>query len=152
MSYPGPGEANAVLLPRDAHEVLFNGTVVCDAPTTGGRYSAYRLELRPESPGATPHFHRTFTESFYVVAGRPELFDGRAWVEAGEGDHLYIPEGGVHGFRNPGAAPAVLLMLTVPGAPREIYVRELGQVVRGERTVPPEERDAFLAGHDQYSA
>lgn len=27
------------------------------------------------------------------------LFDGNAWLTARSGDFLYVPEGGVHGFR-----------------------------------------------------
>ena len=34
------------------------------------------------------------------------------------GDFLFVPEGGIHGFRNESGAPASMLLLFAPGAPR----------------------------------
>jgi uncharacterized cupin superfamily protein len=42
--------------------------------------------MLPRSGGADAHFHKTFSESFYVLSGTLSLFDGRAWVDAARGD------------------------------------------------------------------
>lgn len=34
-----------------------------------------------------------------MLSGEVDLHDGRAWHTATAGDFLYVPEGGVHGFR-----------------------------------------------------
>lgn len=49
------------------------------------------------------------------------LFDGGRWIDATAGDYLYVPVGGLHAFRNESGEPASMLMLLVPGAPREAY-------------------------------
>jgi quercetin dioxygenase-like cupin family protein len=49
------------------------------------------------------------------------LYDGARWLDAVVGDFLFVPEGGVHGFRNESGEPASMLLLFTPGAPREDY-------------------------------
>jgi mannose-6-phosphate isomerase-like protein (cupin superfamily) len=91
--------------------------------------------------GAAPHFHRTISESFFVLLGQVRLHDGRRWADATAGDFLHVPPGGVHGFRNESGAPAHLLLLFVPGAPREDYFG---------RTAGEQELAELYARHDQY--
>ena len=50
-----------------------------------------------------------------MLSGEVTLYDGTSWVRAGAGDHLLVPEGGVHGFRNDTDAPAAMLMMSTPG-------------------------------------
>jgi quercetin dioxygenase-like cupin family protein len=50
--------------------------------------------------GATPHVHRTFSESLSILAGAVALYDGAGWADGTAGDFLHVPEGGIHGFRN----------------------------------------------------
>ena len=102
----------------------------------------------PGGPG--PHFHRSLSESFYVVDGAVRLFDGSGWLTGSAGDFLYIPPGGVHGFRNESGAPATMLILFAPGAPRERYFE--GLVERATMDVQPtaEEMAEFFRVHDTY--
>jgi mannose-6-phosphate isomerase-like protein (cupin superfamily) len=154
VTYLGEGEPNASLLPGTQQQVIkvasMTATVLATAELTGGRYSAYRLDLAPEGGGAAPHFHRTFAESFHVLSGAVELFDGGAWVDAGPGDHLVIPEGGVHGFRNVRPEPASLLMLSVPGAPREDYFAEIAEIAAEGVQLTEQQWAELYARHDQY--
>lgn len=57
------------------------------------------------------------SESFFVLSGSMRMHDGRDWVDASAGDYLYVPPGGVHGFRNESQEPASILILFTPGAP-----------------------------------
>jgi mannose-6-phosphate isomerase-like protein (cupin superfamily) len=136
--------------------------IAADVALTGGRYSLYHLELgtgggggghppRPApGPGAAPHFHRTFTESFHVLGGTVQFYDGQRWFAGGPGDHVVVPEGGVHAFRNDADLPATMLMLSTPGVRREDYFAELEAVVREGRQPSPQEWADLLARHDQY--
>jgi quercetin dioxygenase-like cupin family protein len=85
----------------------------------------FRWSMDARRSGPDPHFHRTMSESFYVLAGSVRIFDGRSWVDCSPGDFVHVPPGGVHGFRNESGAPAEMLILFAPGAPREGYFEEL---------------------------
>lgn len=113
---------------------------------TDGDFGLYRVDIAPNGGGPGPHFHRTMSESFFVLAGTMRLFDGRDWVGGQAGDYFYVPPGGVHGFRNEADEPASLLMLFAPGAPREQYFEHL--VDLGDMT--DEGRREFFVRHDNY--
>jgi len=155
MSYEGEGEASARRVEADAAPTIefSSGTIArLTAPgsTTDGRYGLFRWDMPARSGGADPHFHRTFSEAFFVLGGSVALFDGTAWRPARDGDFVYVPEGGIHGFRNDADAPASMLILFAPGAPRERYFEELAEIGRSGRTMSDEQRAEFLARHDQY--
>lgn len=103
---------------------------------------------RPRT-GPDPHFHRSITESFYVLAGAVRLYDGTRWLDGGPGDFLHVPPGGVHGFRNESGAPASMLILFTPGAPREDYFETLADATRRE-AMTDEDRAAFFLRHDTF--
>ncbi len=74
------------------------------------------------------------SESFFVLSGRIQLFDGREWTVGEQGDYLYVPPGGIHGFGNQSDEPASILMLFAPGAPpREFYFEGVAQARRADR-------------------
>jgi quercetin dioxygenase-like cupin family protein len=124
--------------------------LVATGSETDGRYGLFRWDMAAAPGGATPHYHRTFSESFYVVDGDVALYDGTAWREGRPGDFLYVPPGGVHGFRNDSGAPVSMLILFAPGPPREAYFRELAERIASGHRGTDDERTAFLARHDQY--
>ena len=150
--YPPPvydgetGEASAWLRRTDAPaDLTYASGGTCEylatGDATGGRFGLYRWTFGDGESGPDPHFHRTISEHFYVLAGEVRLYDGAAWVTAGAGDYLYVPEGGVHGFRGSGGAS--MLLSFAPGGPREDYFETLA------RGGPPDaEREAFMAAHD----
>jgi mannose-6-phosphate isomerase-like protein (cupin superfamily) len=154
MTYLGDGDRSALLIAMGTQPRFGMGTtrvtVVASAAQTGGRYSLYRLDVAALAGGASPHFHRDFAEAFLVLGGIVTLYDGTTWTEAGEGDHLVVPQGGIHGFRNDRTEPGSLLVLTAPGAAREDYFRELAQVAASGATLTPREWTDLYARHDQY--
>jgi mannose-6-phosphate isomerase-like protein (cupin superfamily) len=125
-------------------------TVVASVAATGGRYSLYRLDLPANEGGARPHFHRTFAESFLVLSGVVELFDGTDWLDAHNGDHLFVPEHGVHGFRTQRSQAASLLMMSTPAASREAYFAELAWIAAEGVQLTPQDWTRLYARHDQY--
>ena len=158
MSYPGAGDVSAVLRsPAEIERVTFatSGTVarfVAPGSLTDGRYGLFEWNMQPRSGGSSAHFHKTFSEAFYVMSGLVRLYNGEKWMPAGPGEFLYVPEGGIHGFRNDDDAPASMLILFAPGPPREEYFRELAAIAAERRTLTEDEWTDLFARHDQYRA
>jgi uncharacterized RmlC-like cupin family protein len=155
MSHPSlDGEVSAILRPADAIEPLMVGTTsarfVATGDVTNGHFGLFQWDMSAQVGGAAAHFHRTFTESFYVLSGSVRLFDGAAWVEASTGDFMFVPQRGIHGFRNESGEPASLLILFTPGPPREKYFRELAEIRASGRTPSDEEWIDLYSRHDQY--
>jgi mannose-6-phosphate isomerase-like protein (cupin superfamily) len=122
------------------------------AVQTDGEFGLYRYTMTGPPTGPGPHFHRTISESFYVLSGTVQLYDGGRWYDATAGDFLHVPVGGVHAFRNASGRRAEMLLLFAPGAPREAYFE--ANVARAASGAAPteDERLAFLRAHDQYDA
>jgi mannose-6-phosphate isomerase-like protein (cupin superfamily) len=78
--------------------------------STHGRLGLYRVDMGPEQAGPGPHFHRTMSEAFFILSGALRLFDGDQWIDGTAGDFFYIPEGGVHAFRDESRQPVSMLM------------------------------------------
>lgn len=149
----GPNTHATIVRAEDVPTLLVGSTtarLVAMGGQTEGRYGLFRWDMTARSGPATPHYHRTFSEAFYVLEGRIHLYDGLEWREAGPGDFLYVPPGGVHGFRNRSNATVSMLILFAPAPPREEYFRALAERVANGVTETDEERRAFLARHDQY--
>ncbi len=153
MTYPDDPQLGAVFRPGAGDAPLAVGSsvtrFVAPGSVTGGQYGLFRWDPGPGS-GPGPHYHRTFSEAFYVLSGRIHLYDGRSWVEAGPGDFLYVPANGIHAFRGGEDGPSSMLILFAPGAPREAYFEAIADHIATGRTMSPEETTAFLASHDQY--
>jgi quercetin dioxygenase-like cupin family protein len=160
MSYPPDvyrgetGEATGTVRPADsASELRFENGGSCDylatGASTGGGFGLYRWNMAPGAGGPGPHFHKSITESFYVLSGAMRLYDGKQWSDAGPDDFFFVREGGIHGFSNDSDEPASMLILFTPGAPREDYFETLASLARGS-TMTEEERAAFMIRHDTY--
>lgn len=160
MSYPperytgASGEASAVVRPHDAApEVVTAGGgavhYLATGDATGGDFGLYRWDFGPGRSGPDPHFHRTLTESFFVLSGVVSLYDGSAWRDAVAGDFMHVPAGGIHGFRNESGDIASMLLLFTPGAPREEYFETLAAVGNGLVLSPEARADLYLK-HDNH--
>ena len=143
---PG-GEVPSVTYPSGTH-------VVFTAPgsATNGQYGLFEWNMTGTRGGADPHFHKTFSESFYVMEGTVRLFNGETWIDAVKGDFLYVPQGGIHAFSNESGAPARMLILFAPGPAREKYFTELADIRSAGRKLTEEEWLEVWARHDQYPA
>ena len=152
--HAGSGEVSAVLRPAGvpselAHASSGGAAYLATGATTGGAFGLYRWDMGPRPSGPSPHFHRSITESFFVLQGTVRLYDGARWLDATAGDFLFVPEGGIHGFRNESGEPASMLLLFTPGAPREDYFETLADAARRE-AMTPEDWTAFFLRHDTF--
>lgn len=117
--------------------------------STNGHFGLYRWDMGPGPSGPAAHFHKTISESFFVLSGAVRLYDGERWVDATAGDFLFVPEGGIHAFRNESGEPASMLILFAPGAPREDYFETLADAARRE-AMDDQARAEFFRRHDTY--
>ncbi|MFF1567608.1 cupin domain-containing protein [Streptomyces sp. NPDC058293] len=157
MSYPEPrylgerGQASALFRPAPPHPDTGSGATnisyVAKRENTNGEFGLYKIDMEPKTKGAREHFHRTISESFYVLSGEVRLYNGERWVTGGEGDFLYVPPGVLHAFQNDSDDPVSFLLLFTPGAAREEYFEKVEEY--SQRS--PEELKAFRIRHDQYN-
>jgi quercetin dioxygenase-like cupin family protein len=151
------GEPSAVFRSHDLGHDLEMGpggtktSYLATGQLTGGQFGLYQWDMSGAG-GPSPHFHRSISESFYVTRGTVSLYNGDQWRSAVAGDFLYVPQGGIHAFRNESGAPASMLILFTPGAPREAYFEALAKVRAEGRTMSPEEEAELLRRHDQFPA
>lgn len=155
MEYPEPryhgdtGEVSAVHRPAGTGpDFTYPGgnTVhyLATGTSTDGLFGLYRWVMGAEPTGPGPHFHRSISESFFILVGTVLIFDGREWLETRPGDFVHVPIGGIHGFRNESGEPAEMLLHFAPGAPREGYFEGLVEVAE----MSAEERYDFFHRHD----
>ena len=160
MSYPparyrgDEGEISARFHPADKPPDLMIGSntavsYLATGSSTNGQFGLYRWEAEPRTKGPKAHFHKTMSESFFILTGTVRLFNGERWIDAKAGDFLFIPEGGIHGFDNDSDEPAAMLLLFAPGAPREGYFEALAEKAAGRRFSDDEWLD-LCRRHDNY--
>ena len=113
MSYPPPiyhgdsGEVSASVVPADVEPAVVypNGNKVfylAQGTGTQGTFGLYRVEFAGPESGPDAHFHRTVTESFYVLEGTVTIYDGTDWVKCHAGDFAHVPAGGIPRLPQPG--------------------------------------------------
>jgi len=164
MSYPSlaylkdHGEVSASFRPADVAPELALGSktlvsYLATGATTVGRFGFYRWDMAPTPPSDHKpggHFHRTFSESFFILDGTVTLYNGKTWIEATPGSFYHVPPGGIHGFSNNSGAAASLLLLFTPGVEREGYFEEIAAIVATGREVTQEEWADLHARYDQF--
>ena len=106
--------------------------LLADVSTTGGFLSSSRTTLGRGHDGATPHYHRTSAEMFYVLDGELQILAGEDVVTAKEGDFLLVPPNTAHAFGATGRSAADVLIVFTPGIERFEYFRLIDRVRRGE--------------------
>ncbi|WP_113703249.1 cupin domain-containing protein [Nonomuraea lactucae] len=160
MTYPDPtyfgdkGEINATYRPA-GHEpdlTYRSGNTVhylATGASTNGQFGLYRWEMGPEPSGPGQHFHRSISESFFILAGTVRIYDGARWIDTEQGDFVHVPEGGIHAFRNESGEPASMLLHFAPGAPREGYFEGLAEFA-ASGGASDEELAAFYLRHDTF--
>jgi len=154
MSYQrSDGEVSAIVRRMPEVPDLVGGTssmtFVAPGKATRRQFGLFRRDMQPHAGGPDAHFHRTFSESFYVLSGTVRFFDGRDWIEAKAGDFVYVPKGGIHAFKADSAEPSSMLILFAPGAARERFFIELEEIRASGRKLTQREWTALWARHDQ---
>lgn len=149
----GPGEVSASFRPGSTPPNIVNSDSVAyylaTGDTTDGAFGAFRWDIGAGEMSAAPHFHRTFSESFFVLSGTVSLYDGNHWFDAEPGDFMHVPAGGVHAFRSE-SAPVSLLIIFSPGVPRESFFEGLADLTASRWNPSPDQLAAFYSAHDTF--
>ena len=105
---------------------------------SGGAVACIEVTV-PVGHGIPPHRHSREDECFYVLDGSirfegEDCPDGAMVLSAG--GFFFGPRGRVHGFSNPGPAPAKLLVVSLPGSNLTAMFAQLAQITeRGLETL-----------------
>jgi mannose-6-phosphate isomerase-like protein (cupin superfamily) len=91
-------------------------TFLVTSEESGGERSLGELDVAPGGR-VTPHYHKTYTESFRVRAGQLTLRIGDARLTLGPGEEATVPAGTLHAWSNAGAERAVAHVELRPGQP-----------------------------------
>lgn len=155
MSYERTtGEVSAIYRPLDPTPDLPGKTAsmsfIAPGSLTRRQFGLFRRDMQPRAGGPDPHFHRTFSESFYVLSGTVRFYNGEAWVDATAGDFLYVPKGGIHAFSADSDEPASMLVLFAPGTARERYFIQTEEIRTSGRKLSARQWTELWARHDQY--
>ncbi|WP_166349770.1 cupin domain-containing protein [Phytoactinopolyspora limicola] len=147
---PGSAEPDYVTTPAaKGGPVVERGTsyhYLATTKSTDGDFGLYRVDMAAGAGGPAMHFHKTMSESFFILDGTLRLHDGSRWLDGEPGDFLYVPPGGLHAFRNESGEPVSMLMLFAPGAPREAYFEGITEIA----SLTDDERARFFIEHDSY--
>lgn len=106
-------------------------------PHGGSRLIGMLESELPPGGGFPAHVHDSYEEVFYVLDGEVEYLIDEMWVTAPAGSTVFVPPGGVHGFRNHSGKPARHLAIASP-AEAMTMIEELTKTT-------PEHRAEILA-------
>ena len=111
---------------------------------TAGSVDMFRMTVQPNARMPVPHYHESWDEVAYGLAGTLTFqVDGRD-VRVGPGDTVFIRRGVVHGFRNDTWAPATCLSVLTPGVLGPAYFREVAALAAGGAPDPARMKEVML--------
>lgn len=93
------------------HKGCFSKNLVTRAETEA--FSAHHLRIEPGG-GFKPHVHAGETELHFIISGRGQVLVGERWDDVVAGDAVLAFPGIVHGLRNPGSDPLLVLCVFSP--------------------------------------
>lgn len=87
--------------------------ILIDGNTSKGTVTVL-TQTSPPGGGPPLHSHTYEDETFTVLQGEFELFDGTSWQPLPKGQAFFAPRGGVHSFRNSGTTEGKMLIYASP--------------------------------------
>ena len=111
---------------------------------TAGSLDMFEMTVHPNARMPVPHYHETWDETVYGLAGASTWrIDGRD-VELRPGETVFIRRGVVHGFRNDTPSPASCLCILSPGILGPAYFREMAALIGGGPPDPAKMKETML--------
>ncbi|NNE56797.1 MAG: cupin domain-containing protein, partial [Hellea sp.] len=96
------------------------------------------LTLAPKMLGAPPHIHDDEDEIFIVLSGKVHFLSGADEIIGEAGTVAALPRGHFHGFWNPYAEPATMLLMIAPGHFESFFEDVEAAIRQGGPKTPPE--------------
>jgi quercetin dioxygenase-like cupin family protein len=111
---------------------------------TGGSLDIFEMTLQPNAQMPVPHYHESWDETVYGLAGTSTWqVDGRD-IEVVPGRTVFIKRGIVHGFTNRSGEPATCLCVLTPGMLGPAYFREIAALVASGVPDPAKLKETML--------
>jgi quercetin dioxygenase-like cupin family protein len=111
---------------------------------TGGSLDIFEMTLQPNARMPVPHYHESWDETVYGLAGTSTWqVDGRD-IEVVPGRTVFIKRGIVHGFINRSGEPATCLCVLTPGMLGPTYFREIAALVASGVPDPAKLKETML--------
>lgn len=111
---------------------------------TDGSLDVFEMVVQPNARVPIPHYHESWDETVYGLAGVITFrIDGRD-VAIGPGQTAFIKRGVVHGFRNDTREPAKCLSILSPGVLGPTYFREMAALLAEGAHDPARLRETML--------
>ena len=98
---------------------------------TGGSLDMFEMTVQPNARMPVPHYHETWDETIYGLAGTTTWRIDDQDLGVGPGQTVFIKRGVVHGFRNDTQEPATCLCVLSPGVLGPAYFREMAALIAG---------------------
>jgi quercetin dioxygenase-like cupin family protein len=96
---------------------------------TGGSLDMFEMTVQPNARVPVPHFHETWDETVYGLAGVTTWRVDGEDVCVGPGQTVFIKRGVIHGFRNDTQEPSTCLCVLSPGVLGPDYFREMAALM-----------------------
>jgi quercetin dioxygenase-like cupin family protein len=111
---------------------------------TGGSLDVFEMLVQPNARLPVPHYHESWDETVYGLAGVITFrLDGED-IEVGPGQTAFIKRGVVHSFRNDAQEPAKCLSILSPGVLGPAYFREMAALLAQGVPEPARLRETML--------
>jgi quercetin dioxygenase-like cupin family protein len=111
---------------------------------TGGGLDMFEMTLQPNARMPVPHYHESWDETIYGLAGTSTWRVEGQDVDVTPGKAIFIRRGVVHGFTNRGSEPAACLCVLTPGVLGPAYFREIAGLIAGGAPDPAKLKETML--------
>ncbi|MGK6316841.1 cupin domain-containing protein [Neorhizobium sp. DT-125] len=111
---------------------------------TTGSLDLFRMTVQPNAKVPAPHYHQSWDEAVYGLAGTLVFRIDGTDQAIGPGGSAFIPRGVVHSFRNDSEEPATVLNILTPGVLGPAYFRELADLMAAGGPPDPEKVKAIM--------
>jgi quercetin dioxygenase-like cupin family protein len=122
-------------------------TFLQDRHGTGDSLDMFRMTVQPKAKVPVPHYHESWDETVYGLAGTITFrIDGKD-VPIGPGDSAFIKRRVVHWFVNESDAPATCLCVLTPGILGPDYFREIAALLAAGGPPDPAKMGAVMKAY-----
>lgn len=115
-----------------------------DKVETAGSLDIFEMSVPPDVRMPIPHFHESWDETVYGLAGTMTWRVGGRDLIVSPGQSVFIKRGVVHEFRNDSSAMAACLCVLSPGILGPGYFREMAALLEADAPDPAKMKETML--------
>lgn len=111
---------------------------------TSDSLDMFEMTVQPNARMPIPHYHESWDETIYGLAGTTTFTIGSQEVSVGPHETAFIKRGVIHGFRNDTQQPSEALCILTPGALGPAYFREIAALLGNGPPDPAKMKEIML--------